>query len=86
MIASAAFIASALVACLRKGKLRSALIVAIWLTPLWLALWFTACYSADIAWEFGAWWAYLAFTPFFLALSGAVTLFPFMLVKRLREI
>ncbi|WP_221420037.1 hypothetical protein [Novosphingobium chloroacetimidivorans] len=82
----AAIGASALVACLREGKLRTILIVALWLTPLWFASWFTVNYSADVASEFGAWWAFLAFTPLFLALSGAVTLFPFMLVKRLREI
>lgn len=66
--------------------MRTLLIVAIWLAPLWFALWFTVNYSADIAHEFGAWWAYLAFTPMFLAASAVVTLFPFMLVKRLLEI
>ena len=35
--------------------MRTLLIVAIWLAPLWFALWFTASYSADIAHELGAW-------------------------------
>ncbi|EJL26619.1 hypothetical protein [Novosphingobium sp. AP12] len=66
--------------------MRTLLIAALWLTPLWFASWFTVSYSADIAYEFGAWWAYLAFTPLFLAVSAAVTLFPFMLIQRLVKI
>jgi hypothetical protein len=66
--------------------MRTLLIVGMWLAPLWFASWFTVSYSADIAYEFGAWWAYLAFTPLILALWAAVTLFPFMLVKQLLEI
>ncbi len=62
------------------------LIFVLWLAPLWFALWFTANYSADISSEFGAWWAYLAFTPLILAIWAVVTLFPFMLAKRLLEI
>lgn len=66
--------------------MRTLLIVATWLAPLSFASWVTASYSADIAYEFGAWWVYLAFTPLILAAWAAVTLLPFMLVKRLLEI
>ncbi|PNU01654.1 hypothetical protein A8V01_27355 [Novosphingobium guangzhouense] len=81
-----ATVASALLGCLGRSTIRTSLIATIWLAPLWFASWFTAAYSADIAYEFGDWWAYLAFTPLFLAAWAAVTLFPFMLVKRLLEI
>lgn len=66
--------------------MRTMLILAVWLVPLWFALWITISYSADIASEFGWWWIYLAFTPFFLAGWAALTLFPFMVVKRLLQL
>jgi len=86
MIAVAAIFLSMLMGCLRPCALRAVLIYGLWLAPLWFALWFTANYSADITSEFGAWWAYLAFSPLFLAVWSVVTLFPFMLAKRLLEI
>lgn len=85
-IAFTAILLSALAGCLRLGTLRVVLIFVLWLAPLCFTLWFTANFSAEITSEFGAWWAYLAFTPLILAVWATVTLFPFMLAKRLLEI
>lgn len=86
MIAVTAILLSVFVGGFHPGPLRVTLIFGLWLAPFWFALWFTANYSADISSEFGAWWAYLAFTPLILAIWSVVTLFPFMLAKRLLEI
>jgi hypothetical protein len=81
-----AVMASILIGFVRVDKLRTLLLLSWWLLPLWVSLWFTITYSTDIEFEFGAWWAYLAFTPLFLAVWATVTTFPFMLTVRLRKI
>ena len=86
MIAFIAVIVSALLGLFRRGKFRRLAIAFLWLLPLWGALWFTANHHTDIASEFGVGWAYVAFTPFFMALWSPVTLFPFMPSKRLLQI
>ena len=58
----------------------------LYLAPVWFGLWFTANYAKDIEYEFGAWWTYLAVAPLFLFPWAAITVFPFMLTARLREI
>jgi len=54
--------------------------------PLFFSLWFTARFSDRIAFEFGAWWTYVAFAPVLLAIWAATTVFPFMLTAKLRGI
>ena len=81
-----AIMSSILAGFLPVERLRMFAILGLWSVPLWFALWFTSAYSHDIGDEFGVWWAYLAFTPFILALWAAVTIFPFKLTVRLREI
>lgn len=77
---------SVLLSFLPQGTMRRALIAIWWLTPLWIALWLTVRNPADIDFEFGTRGALLAFTPFFLVLWAAITIFPYKLVLRIREI
>jgi hypothetical protein len=77
---------SVLLSFVPKGRMRRTLIAMWWLTPLWIALWLTVTKPADIDFEFGTRGALLVFTPFFLVLWAALTIFPCMLVLRIREI
>ena len=85
-IALIAITVSVLIGFMSASKLRTLMILAWWLAPLWIALWFTNSFAPDIEFEFGAWWSYLAFAPIFLVLWAVVTIFPFKLTTRLREI
>ena len=81
-----AFMTSALLGLIRKGKLRTFIILILWFVPLILAVCLTFIAPREIQDEFGDWWALLAVSPFFLAAWSIVTLFPFKLVARLREV
>ncbi|MFN3459005.1 MAG: hypothetical protein ACK4Z8_15625, partial [Novosphingobium sp.] len=65
---------------------RVALIACWWLAPFWIALWVTGKNPKGIEFEFGTWSALLAFTPFYLTIWGALTVFPYKLIIRFREI
>ena len=86
IIALSAVIASASLGLLPNGKVRTIAIAILWLVPLWIILWLTINHYDAVAFEFGSGWAYLGFTPLFLAEWSPVTVFPFMLSKRLLQI
>ncbi|KPF92413.1 hypothetical protein IP81_06770 [Novosphingobium sp. AAP83] len=70
----------------RRGPPCLALIAMRWLTPLWIALWLTVTNPADIVFEFATRGALLVFTPFFFVLWAAMSIIPYKLVLRIREI
>jgi hypothetical protein len=76
---------SASLGLLNAGKLRLLLITSWWLTPLWMAIWLTTRYP-DFERGLGFWGIYLFAVPVFLALWAILTIFPFKLVVRAREI
>jgi hypothetical protein len=85
-IALIAVAISILIGFMTSGKLRTLLIIGLWLLPLWFALWFTASYTRDIEFEFGIQWAFLWVAPLFLALWAVLTIFPFALTIKIRAI
>ncbi|MCW2404774.1 hypothetical protein M2336_001403 [Sphingobium sp. B1D7B] len=68
------------------GRLRNAVIWMLWLAPLWLAVWMTLAFPEKFEFEFGSRWFPFFHVPLFLTLWGVVTLFPFKLTVRIREI
>lgn len=77
---------SVLIGFMNASRKRSLLISGWWLIPFWIALWVTVTEAEQIAFALGDWWVLLVVTPLLLALWGAVTIFPYMLTVRLREI
>jgi hypothetical protein len=77
---------SALFGFMPTSRLRVFLIATWCLTPLWLSFWITANYAKQIEFEFGAWWFVLLYSPVFLAFWAVLTVLPFKLVTRAREI
>lgn len=86
MFMATAVAAAVLVGFLPARKFRTVLIGCIALGPLWLGLWLTFHDWSGIEHEFGTGLAVLMFVPIFLVVWAAVTIFPFMLTVRLRQI
>lgn len=86
VVATVAIVVSVLIGFIAASRVRFLLIVGWWLVPLWIILWVTATDAERIAFEFGDWWVGLAVAPILLGLWAAVTIFPYMLTVRLREI
>jgi hypothetical protein len=70
---------------LGNKRLRIILLASLWLSPIWLAIWFTARFSEGIGFEFGSPWAFLFFSAACLPASAIFTIFPFQLAVRLRQ-
>ncbi|MFM6931230.1 MAG: hypothetical protein ACKOUT_03180 [Novosphingobium sp.] len=71
---------------LESGRLRALLIISVWLTPFWFALWWVWTIIQGEPSEYDAASILLFFTPMFLVAWAAITIFPFKLTVRLLEI
>lgn len=84
--AGIAFTAASALALLRASTLRRLLIVVWALVPVWLVLWTLVMTAHDLGWDWSALGFGAVFVSFLLPPWLALTVFPFTVITRLREI